>query len=53
MEQIGEELKEDMHKIEEDSKKNRLLRYIRFNRSLYKMFYWQYKELFENKNITT
>ena len=39
MESICEEIKDDMHKIEEDSKKNRLLRDTRFNRSLYKMFY--------------
>ncbi len=37
--EVCEEIKEDMHKIEEDSKKNRLLRYIRFNRPLYSMFY--------------
>ena len=29
--EVCEEIKEDMHKMEEDSKKNRLLRYIRFN----------------------
>ena len=39
MEAVCEEIKEDMHKIEEDSKKNRLLRYIRFYRSLHSMFY--------------
>ena len=39
MESICEEIKDDMHKIEEDSKKNRLLRDTRFNRSLYKTFY--------------
>ena len=39
MDSICDELKEDMHKIEEDSKKNWLLRDTRFNRSLYSMFY--------------
>ncbi len=39
MDAVCEEIKEDMHKIEEDSKTNRLLRYIRFNITFIKMFY--------------
>ena len=38
MDEICTEIKDDMHKIEEDSKKNRLLRNFRFNFTLISMF---------------
>jgi hypothetical protein len=38
MEAICEEIKKDMHKMEEGNKKNRLLRYIRFNYTFIEMF---------------